>query len=176
MSNVSQFIGAGWIPLETIEVTSAVTTVDFDSNINDTFNNYVVTGTHTLSSTVSGTTIKCRLKTGDPSAIINTGYRSLQTYVPSFTTTSTNIIVSEAIISENSGSFITYFMNLRSGDQFKSIVSQGTGYISGTTMYVRNYTNALQQDTSIINGIQIFVAGGLTFNTGKFTLYGIQEL
>ena len=50
MSNVSQFIGSGWVPLETIELTGAVTTVDFDSNIDDTFNNYVVTSTHTVPS------------------------------------------------------------------------------------------------------------------------------
>ena len=169
MSNVSQFIGSGWIPLETIEVTSAVANVNFDSNIDDTFNNYVVTSTHTLSSSQS---IFCRLKTGDPSATINTGYRVLGNY-PGISTSSTAISSSSATISLYSGSFVAYFMNLRSSDAFKSIVSQGTGYFSGF-MYVRDYTNALL-NTSIINGIQLFVTSG-SISTGKFTLYGIQEL
>ena len=171
MSNVSQFIGSGWVPLETIEVTSAVTTVDFDSNIDDTFNNYVVTGTHTLSAVVS---INCQLKTGDPSAIINTNYRVLSTS-PGATSSSTNINRTNAIITAYSGSFIAYFMNLRSSDAFKSIVSQGTGYFSNGFMYALGYTNALL-DASIINGIQISVSSG-DINTGsKFTLYGIKEL
>jgi len=169
MSNVSQFIGSGWIPLETIEVTSAVTTVDFDSNIDDTFNNYVVTSTHTLS---SSTSILCRLKKDDPSPIITTGYRSLPNY-PGVTTNGTNLNLGQATISQYSGSFVAYFMNLRSSNAFKSIVSQGTGYVSGF-MYVRDYTNALL-DADIINGIQLFVTSG-SINTGKFTLYGIKEL
>jgi len=170
MSNVSQFIGSGWVPLETIELTGAVTTVDFDSNIDDTFNNYVVTGTHTLS---SSSAIFCKLKTGDPSATINTGYRSLPNY-PGFSTNSTAGSSSSATIGVYSGSFVAYFMNLRSSDEFKSIVSQMTGY-SGSTMYVRDYTSALL-DTSIINGIRFLLSGSVTFNTGKFTLYGIKEL
>jgi len=170
MSNVSQFIGSGWVPLETIELTGAVTTVDFDSNIDDTFNNYVVTGTHTLSAVVS---INCQLKTGDPSAIINTNYRVLSTS-PGATSSSTNINRTSATITAYSGSFITYFMNLRSSDAFKSIVSQGTGYLSNAFMYGLGYTNALL-DASIINGIQISVSSG-NINTGKFTLYGIKEL
>jgi len=170
MSNVSQFIGSGWVPLETIEVTAAVADVNFDSNIDDTFNNYVVTGTHTLS--VNNALIYCRLKTGDPSATINTSYRSLITY-PGTSTNSTATNLTQATLSQYSGSFITYFMNLRSSDAFKSIVSQGTGY-SGSTMLVRDYTNALL-DTSIINGIQITLNSG-NINTGKFTLYGIKEL
>jgi hypothetical protein len=169
MSNVSQFIGSGWVPLETIELTGAVTTVDFDSNIDDTFNNYVVTGTHTLSSSQS---IYCRLKTGDPSATINAGYRFLSTY-PGSTSSSTAGPQPLAIIGAYSGSLITYFMNLRSSDAFKSIVSQATGY-TVTSMILRDYTGALL-DTSIINGIQIYPSSG-TINTGKFTLYGIQEL
>ena len=172
MSNVSQFIGSGWIPLETIEVTSAVTTVDFDSNIDDTFNNYVVTGTYTLS--FASAAVNCRLKTGDPPAPINTNnYRSIFTG-PTASTNSSNSFATLATISQYSGSLITYFMNLRSSDAFKSIVSQGTGYIN-TTTYVWDYTNALI-DTSIINGIQFLLPGSTTFNTGKFTLYGIQEL
>jgi len=171
MSNVSQFIGAGWIPLETIELTGAVTTVDFDSNIDDTFNNYVVTGTYTLS---GNSTIFCRLKTGDPSAIINAGYRWLSTY-PGSTNDIDTTGANEAIIGAYSGSFITYFMNLRSSDEFKSIVSQTTGY-SGGIMYVRDYTSALLQNASIINGIRILLSTGFNINTGKFTLYGIQEL
>ena len=171
MSNVSQFIGSGWVPLETIEVTSAVTTVDFNSNIDDTFNNYVVTGTHTLS---GSQLIYCRLKTGDPSATISTGYRSLYTG-PGSSTGSSSTNVFQASISQYTGSFITYFMNLRSSDAFKSIVSQGTGYTSASlTMSVRNYTNALL-DTSIINGIRLYPSSG-NINTGKFTLYGIKEL
>ena len=170
MSNVSQFIGSGWVPLETIELTGAVTTVDFDSNIDDTFNNYVVTGTHTLAVALS---ILCRLKTGDPSATINTGYRSLPNY-PGVTTNGTNFNLGQVTISQYSGSFVAYFMNLRSSDAFKSIVSQMTGY-SGSTMYVRDYTSALL-DTSIINGIRFLLSGSVTFNTGKFTLYGIKEL
>jgi len=170
MSNVSQFIGSGWIPLETIELTGAVTTVDFDSNIDDTFNNYVVTGTHTLSA--NGASIFCRLKTGDPSATINTGYRSLPNY-PGVTTNATLSNSIQATLSQYSGSFVAYFMNLRSSDAFKSIVSQGTGY-SGSAMLVRDYTNALL-DADIINGIRLFPSSG-DINTGKFTLYGIQEL
>ena len=64
-------------------------------------------------------------------------------------------------------------MNLRSSDAFKSIVSQATGY-NGSTMFVRDYTNALI-DADIINGIRLFVNSG-SINTGKFTLYGIKEL
>jgi hypothetical protein len=169
MSNVSQFIGSGWVPLETIEVTSAVANVNFDSNIDDTFNNYVITGTHTLTTTAS---IYGRLKTGDPSATIDTGYRALQTS-PGFTTNTTNTNSIVATLSYYSGSFVAYFMNLRSSDAFKSIVSQGTGYI-GAQMYVREFTNALI-DTSIINGIQILLSTG-SISTGKFTLYGIKEL
>ena len=171
MSNVSQFIGSGWIPLETIELTGAVTTVDFNSNIDDTFNNYVVTGTHTLS---GSQLVYCRLKTGDPVTIIDNNYRSIFTGPGGSIISASN--VSQASISQYTGSFITYFMNLRSSDAFKSIVSQGTGYVSASlSMYLREYTNALI-DTSIINGIQIFLSGTGTFNTGKFTLYGIKEL
>jgi|DEB0MinimDraft_6_1074348.scaffolds.fasta_scaffold174061_1 hypothetical protein len=174
MSNVSQFIGSGWVPLETIELTGAVNTVDFDSNIDDTFNNYVVTGTHTLS--INTAAIYCKLKTGDPSATINAGYRFLQTYPSSITNNSTNTPSSFARISLYSGSFIAYFMNLRSSDQFKSIVTQATGYLTSSgIMSVWDYTNALL-DTSIINGIQIYPSSG-DINTGsKFTLYGIKEL
>jgi len=167
MSNVSQFIGSGWIPLETIEVTSTVTTVDFDSNINDTFNNYVVTSTHTLAVSAS---IACKLKTGDPSATINTGYRSLAT-LPTSTATTTNSNTVAASIAAYSGSFVVYFMNLRSSDAFKSIVSQATSYVGGQ-MYIQSYSNALI-NTSIINGIQL---SSSAISTGKFTLYGIQEL
>ena len=170
MSNVSQFIGSGWVPLETIEVTSAVANVNFDSNIDDTFNNYVITGTHTLTTTAS---IYGRLKTGDPSAIINTNYRVLSTS-PGATSSSTNINRTNAIITAYSGSFIAYFMNLRSSDAFKSIVSQATGY-SGASMILRDYTNALL-NTSIINGIQLFPSAASSFTAGKFTLYGIKEL
>jgi len=169
MSNVSQFIGSGWVPLETIELTGAVTTVDFDSNIDDTFNNYVVTSTHTVSSSQS---IRCQLKKDDPSPIITSGYRFLST-APSAATNSTTGNQSLAIIGQYSGSFIAYFMNLRSSDAFKSIVSQMTGY-TGSTMVISSYTNALL-DASIINGIQISVSSG-NINTGKFTLYGIKEL
>ena len=170
MSNVSQFIGSGWVPLETIEVTSAVANVNFDSNIDDTFNNYVVTSTHTVP---SSQLIYCRLKTGDPSATINISYRSLITY-PGTSTSSTSSNLTQATLSQYEGSFIAYFMNLRSSNVVKSIVSQGTGY-SGATMYVRDYTNALL-NTSIINGIQLFPSAGNSFNAGKFTLYGIKEL
>jgi hypothetical protein len=170
MSNVSQFIGSGWIPLETIEVTSPVADVNFNSNIDDTFNNYVVTGTHTVS---NNTFIYFRLKTGGQQILA--GYRRLATY-PGPTASSDNNPSTEAFISQYSGSFTAYLMNLRSSDQFKSIVSQGTGYDSGgTTMYVRNFTSALL-DTSIIDGIRIILNIGATINTGKFTLYGIQEL
>jgi hypothetical protein len=169
MSNVSQFIGSGWVPLETIELTGAVTTVDFDSNIDDTFNNYVLTGTHTLS---GSSNIYCRLKKDDPSPIITAGYRVVFTN-PSATTNSTSSSQSVAYISQYSGSFITYFMNLRSSDAFKSIVSKGTGYTGGTVIAL-GYNNALT-DASIINGIQILLSSG-NINTGKFTLYGIKEL
>ena len=171
MSNVSQFIGSGWIPLETIEVTSTVTTVDFDSNIDDTFNNYVVTGTHTVSGT--GASIYCRLKTGDPSAPINTNYRYLSTS-PSATNSGTAVVYPYAVITSYSGSFRAYFMNLRSSDGFKSIVSEMTGYLGGT-MYAFGSNNALL-DTSIINGIQLYPSSGGITPSSKFTLYGIQEL
>jgi hypothetical protein len=165
MSNVSQFIGSGWVPLETIELTGAVTTVDFDSNIDDTFNNYVVTGTHTLS--VNGAVIYCKLKTGG--VTINTGYR----YVSNYSTGTSSGIFNQAFITTYSGSFIAYFMNLRSSDAFKSIATGGIGYDS-TFMFPRYNTNALL-NTSIINGIQLYPSSG-NINTGKFTLYGIKEL
>ena len=169
MSNVSQFIGSGWVPLEPIEVTSPVTAVDFDSNIDDTFNNYVVTSTHTQA---INATIFCQLKTGDPSAAITTGYRTLPTS-PSSTSSSTVINVGTATIAAYPGSFVAYFMNLRSSDPFKSIVSQVTGYLSGQ-MYAFGYNNALM-DTSIINGIKIYSSAN-AISTSKLTLYGIKEL
>ena len=172
MSNVSQFIGSGWVPLETIELTGAVANVNFDSNIDDTFNNYVVTGTHTLS---GNSNVFCRLKKDDPSPIISTNYRSLYTG-PGSSTNNTFNNASVATITYYSGSFVAYFMNLRSSDAFKSIVSQATGYTStsGGTMHALGYNNALL-DTSIINGIRLYPSSG-NINTGKFTLYGIKEL
>jgi len=171
MSNVSQFIGSGWVPLETIEVTSPVSTVDFDSNIDDTYNNYVVTGTHKLSANAN---IFSRLKANG--SLIGTGYRFLSTNPGSpANSTSTNQLY--AVITTYSGSFIAYFMNLRSSDPFKSINSQATGYVSTSplaTMYAQGWNNALI-NTNIINGIQLFLTTA-SFNTGKFTLYGIKEL
>jgi len=169
MTKISQFIGSGWVPLETIEVTTPVTTIDFDSNIDDTYNNYVLTSTHTLSGTG---TITCQLKTGG--ALITTGYRNLS-QIPTATSDSTNANGNLALLCAYSGSFVTYFMNLRSSDPFKSINTQATGY-SGSFMFLTGY-NAALLSTSIIDGIQIGATSSRTFNAGsKLTLYGIKEL
>ena len=169
MSNLSEFIGLGWVPLETIEVTTPVTTVDFDSNIDDTYNNYVLTSTHTLSGIG---TITCQLKTSG--ALITAGYRYLG-QIPTDTGTGTATDRNLALLCAYSGSFVTYFMNLRSSDPFKSINTQATGY-SGSFMLLTGY-NAALLSTSIIDGIQIGVTSSRTFNAGsKLTLYGIKEL
>ena len=169
MSKISQFIGSGWVPLETIEVTTPVTTIDFDSNIDDTYNNYVLTSTHTLSGVGS---ITCQLKTGG--ALITAGYRFLG-QVPTDTSDFTSFDRNNVLLCAYSGSFVTYFMNLRSSDPFKSINTQATGY-SGSFMLLTGY-NAALLSTSIIDGIQIGATQSRTFNAGsKLTLYGIKEL
>jgi hypothetical protein len=168
MSNVSQFTGLGWVPLETKEITTPSFTVDFSTNIDDTFNNYVVTSTNTLSTTTA--TIYGKLKTGG--VAITIGYRSLATY-PGTTTSSTASNASFALITGYQGSFVTYFMNLRSSEPFKSINTQSTGY-SSTSLVLRDYNSCLLS-TSLIDGIEFSLSSG-TFNSGKFTLYGIREL
>ena len=168
MSNVSQFTGLGWVPLETKEITTPSFTVDFSTNIDDTFNNYVVTSTNTLST--ADAAIRGKLKTGG--VAITAGYKTLPAY-PSTTTNNTSSNNALVIITVYQGSFITYFMNLRSSEPFKSINTQSTGY-SSSTLYLRNYNSCLI-DTRLIDGIEFSLSSG-TFNSGKFTLYGIREL
>ena len=168
MSNVSQFTGLGWFPLETKEITTSSFTVDFSTNIDDTYNNYVIVSTNTLSTFSAN--IDAQLKTGG--VAITTGYRELPVY-PGTTTSSSSSNVTAVTLTGYQGSFVTYFMNLRSSVPFKSINTQSTGY-TGTTLVVRNYNGALM-NTNIIDGIILFPSSG-TFNSGKFTLYGIREL
>ena len=78
MSNVSQFTGLGWVPLETKEITTSSFTVDFSTNIDDTYNNYVIVSTNTLSGVSAN--IEAQLKTGG--VAINTGYRWLRVAPP----------------------------------------------------------------------------------------------
>ena len=168
MSNVSQFTGLGWVPLETKEITTPSFTVDFSTNIDDTYNNYVIVSTNTLSGVSAN--IEAPLKTGG--VAINTGYRWLRVAPPD-TSDNDNTTRDSVVLTQYQGSFVTYFMNLRSSDPFKSINTESTGYVD-TTIVLRNYEGALMS-TSIIDGIILTPSSG-TFDSGKFTLYGIREL
>lgn len=168
MSTLSQFTGSGWDLIDTVEVTTATAQVALLSQIDDTFNNYVVVSTNTLSS--PSAFIGCVLTTGGGTNI-TANYGSLAVW-PGQTGSSSICNGSTANIAQYQGSFVAYFMNLRRSTPFKSISTQSTGY-DGSSFYLRNYNNALI-DSSLIDGIRFFTSGG-AFNTGsEFTIYGLR--
>lgn len=161
---VNALVSGGWVPLETIEVTSTVSSVEFTTGITDLYNNYVIVCnnyTGTLTSQVT------RLKTSG-TAIAN-GYRTISRISTVVASTSGNQI--SATLGLYSNNFIAYYLNLRSSG-IKSIISESNGAFS-STMYSYNYTNTLIS-TDIIDGIQIFPNTG-SITSGTFTLYGLSE-
>jgi hypothetical protein len=180
MTRVSQFIGSGLIPLETIEVTGSTLTVEFTNGIDDTFNNYklIITNVTTSSTLTSTFQISCRVGNA------TVGYISSLVYdndIPSISSglngTATND--SEATLCQYIGrngfavestNIEVDFFNLRNS-RSKSIIARDNTNLAGQS-YAYHFVNNVET-TELIDRIQI--NSPLVLVTGKFTLYGIKE-
>ena len=180
MTRVSQFIGSGLIPLETIEVTSSTTTVEFTNGIDDTFNNYklIITNVSNNTNNTGGFLITCRIGN------VGGGYISSAVYDSNIP--SVNGTVNAALTNNSSANLCQYiarnsisveatnievdFFNLRN-NRSKSIIARDNTNLAGQS-YAYHYVNNVET-TELIDRIQI--NSSLTLVTGKFTLYGIKE-
>jgi hypothetical protein len=181
MTRVSQFIGTGLIPLETIEVTSSTSIVEFTNGIDDTFNNYklIITNVTTSSTSTGSVQITCRVGN------VGVGYISSPVYdndIPAIST-GTNVsttadaeatlcqYIGRNFISTEATNIEVDFFNLRNS-RSKSIIARDNTNQSGQS-YAYHFVNNVET-TELIDRIQII--SPLALVTGKFTLYGIREL
>ena len=180
MTRVSQFIGSGLIPLETIEVTSSTSIVEFTNGIDDTFNNYklIITNVTTSSTTTGSFLITCRIGN------VGGGYISSLVYdndLPAISAganvSATNDIeatlcqyIGRNGISVEATNIEVDFFNLRNS-RSKSIIARDNTNLNGNS-YAYHFVNNVET-TELIDRIQI--NSQLSLVTGKFTLYGIKE-
>ena len=180
MSRVSQFIGSGLIPLETIEVTGSTLTVEFTNGIDDTFNNYKLIITNVTTSSISTAAFQITCRVGN----VGVGYISSGVYdndIPAISTganvSATNDIeatlcqyIGRNGISVEATNIEVDFFNLRNS-RSKSIIARDNTNLNGNS-YAYHFVNNVET-TELIDRIQI--NSQLSLVTGKFTLYGIKE-
>jgi len=180
MTRVSQFIGSGLIPLETIEVTSSTTTVEFTNGIDDTFNNYKLIITNVTNSSTSSTAyvISCRIgNVGGgyiSSLVYANGLRSINSAANSTPINDAEANLCQYIgrisASVESTNIEVDFFNLRNSRSKSIIARDNTNFNSNT--YAYQYVNNVET-IELIDRIQIF--SSVPLQSGKFTLYGIKE-
>lgn len=180
MTRVSQFIGTGLIPLETIEVTSSTSTVEFTNGIDDTFNNYklIITNVSNNTNNTGGFLITCRIgNVGGgyiSSLVYDNNLTAISTGGNAATTNNSEATLCQYIgrngVSVEATNIEVDFFNLRNS-RSKSIIARDNTNLNGQS-YAYHYVNNVET-TELIDRIQI--NSSLALVTGKFTLYGIKE-
>ena len=174
--------GSGNFVLIQSQTVSGVTTVNFTTGINSTYNNYflLVSGiSYQFNNSVTST---IAISTNGGSSYILTGYRSVFGNVASNSTTWTtsngsNQYLSEFGLLSSTSSIISggiYLYNLTSGSGY--IASSAKGVCADTTAANTNYficAGQYETASTTANALQVASVNG--FASGTFSLFGILE-
>jgi len=174
--------GGAWVPISTQTVSSPVSSVDFTTGIDDSYNHYRVVWRDFVPSAVSDT-VASRIGSGS----FDSGANYSWTYLWTRTSTASpleNRDTAATLIrggangtssgGSKSGSGEMIFSNLRSSEH-KNIQMKATDNLNSNDL-AQLLGAANWRNTALVDRVQFFALSGGNIAGGTFTLYGLREI